>query len=229
MLVDGFCYHLTEPGWLFPTMDFNMQWPHTQRRTETGSRSTTSWPCPQLMEFDLSAVSYLLFKETYSLLRDLHQSHKHMRLVSVFCTAVCVTCWTAAVGWKSCTCWAFPKHSEQKWSTFLTDSWILELCCSNMTTICRDDICLQLYLQLPARVTIHASAGLKVKDRQVNMMSLSLQGLWSRGVWLTKQSVWWMRLHSTLWHSSWMSASHKSSCSLSAFPHVPKHMSRQHY
>lgn len=40
-------------------------------------------PRPKLMEFELSAVSYLLFKETYSLLRDLCQSDKHMRLVSV--------------------------------------------------------------------------------------------------------------------------------------------------
>lgn len=90
----------------------------------------------------------------------------------------------------------------------LEDSLIPEYWTSNMTMI---------------SVSYHPLlVGLKFKDLQVTVMSLSLQGLWSWCVWPSKLSVWWMPPHYTLWHRSWMSASHKSGDLLSAFFHPKK-------
>lgn len=61
---------------------------HTHRVIETGSRSMR----PKLMESERSAECYPLFKDAQRLLRDLYQSYKHTRFVSVFCTRVRVMC-----------------------------------------------------------------------------------------------------------------------------------------
>lgn len=74
---------------MVPRKGFNMQ-----RLVETGSRSIMSYLHPKLMKSERSAVRDLPFKDN---LKDLYQSYKHMRLMSVFCTRVCLVfvdaCW----------------------------------------------------------------------------------------------------------------------------------------
>lgn len=94
---------------LMPRIDFKWnekKWLHTYRRVETGSRSTMSYLSPKLIKPEWSAFCVCSSKK-HCLLRDLYQPSKHTRLLSVFCTRICMF----ALNY---SCWVSSKHCSHQ-------------------------------------------------------------------------------------------------------------------